>query len=99
IAGLALRRALLQARPGAPLTVLLYFTGALAAPLLPASDEGVLSWLTPDEIAGLDVIENTAQVLPLLIADLARDPAGRDAVRLGVAAFQPDGTLERIVWG
>ncbi|MDI3340694.1 MAG: NUDIX domain-containing protein [Sphaerobacter sp.] len=98
IGNLTLRRALLQARPGAPLTVLLYFTGTLTAPLLPTSDEGTLAWVTPAEFAGLDVIDNTAQVLPLLIADLARDPAGREPVRLGAAAYHPDGTLERIVW-
>lgn len=99
IAGLTLRRVLVQARPGAPLTLLLYFTGTLAEPVLPASDEGDLAWVTADEIAGLDVIDNTAQVLPLLIDGLTRDPAGREPPRLGVASYHPDGTLERIVWG
>ena len=99
IAGLTLRRVLLQPRPGATLTILLYFTGTLAEPVLPTSNEGDLAWVTPEEMATLDVIDNTAQVLPLLIDAVTRDPDGREPPRLGVATFRPDGTLERIVWG
>ncbi|MBX6342920.1 MAG: NUDIX domain-containing protein, partial [Thermomicrobiaceae bacterium] len=40
-----LRRALLHARPGAPLTVLLYFTGLLAEPITPLCAEGTLAWV------------------------------------------------------
>jgi len=96
---LTLRRALLQARPGAPLTVLLYFTGTLRAPPPPAGPEGRLVWVAPAEFDRLDIIENTRAVLPLLVADQARDPAGAEPVWLGVACYRPDGALERIVWG
>ena len=93
-----LRRVLLHARPGAPLTVLLYFTGRTAAPRPLASNEGELWWMPEIEIARLDVIDNTARVLPLLLADVARDRAGREPVRLGAACYDADGRLERIVW-
>ena len=93
-----LRRALLHARPGGPLTVLLYFTGSLRAGLLPDCPEGTLAWVAPDELAGLDVIETTRPVLPLLIADEARDPAGGEPVRLGIAHYRPDGAFERVIW-
>lgn len=98
IAGFTLRRALLQARPGESLTVLLYFTGTLAGPVLPSSSEGTLSWVMADELGRLDIIENTRLTLPFLIEDMHRDPAGVEPVRVGAAQFQQDGELEQIVW-
>ena len=98
VAAFALRRVLVHARPGDPLTVLLYFTGTLSEPVLPPSAEGTLAWVTAGEITGLDVIENTARVIPRLIEDLARDPEGREPVVLGAARYAPDGALERVVW-
>jgi 8-oxo-dGTP diphosphatase len=100
VAALALRRTLLHNRPGAPLTLLLYFTGRLPEPTapLPDSDEGALHWVAADEISSLDVIDNTAQVLPLLLRDLERDPAGHEPVRVGAAHYRPDGELAGIVW-
>ena len=100
VADLVLRRVLLHNRPGAasPLTVLLYFTGSLRTPVLPQCPEGTLSWVSTDELARLDIIDNTREVLPLLIADQERDPFGREAVQLGVARYQRDGKLAGIVW-
>lgn len=97
IAGLVLRRALLVGRP-AGFSLLLYFTGSLSAAVLPECPEGTLAWVTPEELAGLDVIESTRPVLPLLIADLARDPQGVEPVRLGAGSFWPDGAFGGIAW-
>ena len=94
----ALRRALLHNQPGEPLTLLLYFTGLLAEAVTPACSEGTLHWISAAEFAGLDIIENTALVLPLLVEDLAREPAGSERPRVGAAHYGPDGALERIVW-
>ncbi len=98
IADFTLRRALLQARPGAPLTVLLYFTGTLSESVQPQSPEGTLEWVTTGDLERLDVIENTRLVIPLLIEDVRRDPAGKEPVRVGATHFMLDGELARIVW-
>ncbi len=98
IADFSLRRVLLHNRPGAPLTLLLYFTGTLPEPVVPECDEGTLRWLSEDEIAQLDVIENTAEVLPLLIDDLTARPNGATRPIVGAAHYRDDGALERIVW-
>lgn len=95
---LNLRRVLLHNRPGVPLTVLLYFTGSLSEPVTPSSPEGTLRWVNEEDIAGLDVIENTAEVLPLLIHDLTAAPDGAERPRVGAAEYRSDGELERIVW-
>jgi 8-oxo-dGTP diphosphatase len=95
---LSLRRALLQSRPGHPLTVLLYLTAEFTEQRPLTSPEGALHWLGLDDLVGLDVIDNTALVLPLLIADMERDPAGHEPVVTGAASFGPDGSLETIVW-
>jgi 8-oxo-dGTP diphosphatase len=93
-----LRRVLCHARPGGPLTVLLYYTARLTERLLPPCGEGTLAWVTPEELAALDVIETTRPVLPLLIADMARDPEGREAVRPGAVGYGADGVLRQVVW-
>lgn len=98
VTAFALRRVLLHNRPGAPLTLLLYFTGRLVEMVMPACSEGTLHWVNEEEISGLDVIENTAGVLPLLIDDLAAEPDGIDRPRVGAAHYQPNGELEQIVW-
>jgi 8-oxo-dGTP diphosphatase len=94
----SLRRVLFHARPGMPLTALLYFTGTLQTRLLPACTEGTLAWVSADQLSQLALIGSTRAVLPLLIADYARDAAGDEALQLGVASFQPDGELETIAW-
>ncbi len=100
---LVLRRVLLHARPGGPLTILLYFTGVLdgedvlAQPPL-ASPEGELSWVRPDELERLDLVDNARLVLPLLLEDARRDPEGREPVKLGALRYSPEGTIEAIVW-
>lgn len=98
IADFTLRRVLLQARPGESLTVLLYFTGTRVDPILPPSSEGTLNWVAAGELDRLDIIENTRLVIPLLIEDVRRDPAGNEPVRVGAAHFRQDGELTRIVW-
>lgn len=98
VADFSLRRVLLHNRPGAPLTLLLYFIGTLSQLVVPDCDEGTLQWVTEDEIAQLDVIENTAEVLPLLIDDLTAAPDGVDRPLVGAAHYRADGELERIVW-
>jgi 8-oxo-dGTP diphosphatase len=98
IENFTLRRALLQQRPGHPVTVLLYFTGELKTPCTPVSDEGTFHWLTEHEIEQRDVIENTLVVIPLLIKDMHDFPAGSNQVLIGAASFSPEGELNSIVW-
>ncbi len=97
---LVLRRAVLQHRPSRPeLTLLLYFTGELPQRLaLPPGREGAFHWIRASELPQLPLIDNARIVLPLLVADRARDPTGNEPVRLGVARYAPDGTIAEIVW-
>ncbi len=95
----ALRRVVLHARPGAPLTTLLYFTGTLAQRVLPDCPEGTLAWVLPEELADLPLIDNARPLLPLLFADQVRDPAGNEPLHLGIARFAPDGTFIDVLWG
>jgi 8-oxo-dGTP diphosphatase len=98
VAAFTLRRVLLHNRPGAPLTLLLHFTGRLAQPVTPECSEGELHWVDPAEVDRLDLIDNAAVVIPLLIDDIARDRDGCDGPRVGAAHYRSDGELERIVW-
>lgn len=93
-----LRRVLFLQRPGKSLGLILYYTGILRDWKLPACPEGTLSWCTADEIERLPIIETTRPVLPLLIADLARDPDGREPVQLGLGGFTLDGVFHGIHW-
>lgn len=95
---LTLRRMLSHNRPGEPLTVLFYFTATLKEYALPDCTEGTLHWVAPPDFAHLDIIETTAQVLPRLVEDVAKEPSGTDSVRLGAAHYGA-GELERVVWG
>ena len=92
------RRALLHNRPGESLTLLLAFTGELENEVQPACPEGTLHWVEPEDLATLELIDNAAVMLPLLIEDMARDPAGDEPVRAGAAHYEPDGTLSRVSW-
>ncbi len=94
-----LRRVVLHARPGVPLTTLLYFTGTLETRVLPPCPEGTLAWVSPAEWAALPLVDNARPLLPLLFADQERDPAGNEPVHLGIARFTPDGTFIDILWG
>jgi 8-oxo-dGTP diphosphatase len=98
VAHFTLRRLLLHDRATTPITLLAFFTGTLAEPVLPDCPEGTLHWVHPDEFAGLDIIESAALVLPSVLDDLARDPAGAERPRVGAAHYRPDGTIERVVW-
>ena len=94
----ALRRTLMHDRPGEPLTLLLYLTGDLRERVTPDCNEGVLQWVQPEAMAALDIIETTAGALPLLIADQSRDPLAAEPLRMGLAHYDPDGRLEKVVW-
>ncbi len=93
-----LRRSLLQQRPGHPLTILLYFTGDADRPEAPRCEEGSLHWLTGPDLAGIDIIENTREIIPLLIDDVQQDPAGSRPTVTGAASFSAGGELRSIVW-
>lgn len=95
---LTLRRMLTHNRPGEPLTGLFYFTAELKRYALPDCTEGTLHWTLPPDFTGLDIIETTAQALPRLVEDVAREPSGTDSVRLGVAHYET-AELTRVVWG
>jgi 8-oxo-dGTP diphosphatase len=95
---LSLRRALLQQRPGFPLTLLCYFTADVESPAITDSPEGSLHWVTSDELSRLDVIENTQLVIPLLIRDMGESPGGSGQVITGAARFTETGILSSIVW-
>lgn len=95
---LTLRRTLTHNRPGEPLTVLFYFTAELKTYALPDCTEGTLHWTLPQDFSALDIIETTAQVLPKLVEDVAKEPSGTDTVRLGVAHYET-AELTRVVWG
>ncbi|MHB8646574.1 MAG: NUDIX domain-containing protein [Thermomicrobiales bacterium] len=93
-----LRRVVFHARPGAPLTTLLYFTGMLERRVLPHCPEGTLAWVSPEEWAALPLIDNARPLLPLLFADQERDPAGHEPLHLGIARFAPDGAFVNVLW-
>ncbi len=92
-----LRRALLHARAGGPLTLLLYYTAEWPSEIAPPCTEGTLHWVTREQFDGLNIIDTTRPVLPLLADDLRRDPEGRAPVALGVAVHA--GGKAHVVWG
>jgi len=97
IAHFALRRVLLHARAGGPLTLLLYYTAAWSSPSAPPCTEGTLHWVTRAQFAALAIIDTTRPVLPLLADDLRDDPRGERPVQLGVAVHH-DG-IAAVIWG
>jgi 8-oxo-dGTP diphosphatase len=92
---LRVRRVLLFHHPDEGLVSLVYLTGETTTDRVPACNEGTLRWVGPKELAGLDVIENTAGVLPLLIEDVR---LGREDVVCGVARYDERGGLQTIVF-
>lgn len=91
-----LRRTLFFDHPAEGLVCLLYFTGETTTDRVPPCTEGTLHWVSPGDLPSLDLIENTAQVLPLLIEDVHR---GEQSVCCGVASYDVTGHLLGIVWG
>jgi 8-oxo-dGTP diphosphatase len=89
------RRALLMHKPDEGLLCLLYFTGQTASHRVPACNEGTLAWVAPPELASLDVIDNSAAVLPLLVGDARR---GDGQIRCGVACYDRNGALREVVF-
>lgn len=98
IADFALRRALLVAPIDGPLKLVVYCTARLRTWSQPNCPEGTLHWVTRPQLAALDVIEDTAQVLPLLFDDELRDPEGNETVQIGIGRHLPDGTCAPLLW-
>jgi 8-oxo-dGTP diphosphatase len=98
IRNLTLRRSIIQHRPGHPITVLLYFTGDVAVADVQPISEGTLHWLTESELESIDIIENTATVIPLLINEMDDNPMDSRSPVLGLATFDEAGTLQTITW-
>jgi 8-oxo-dGTP diphosphatase len=90
-----LYRTLFFHHPVESFVCLLYFAGQTSTDRVPACTEGSLHWVSPEDVAGLDLIENTAQVLPLLVEDVRRSERG---VHCGVASYDETGHLLGIVW-
>jgi len=96
VSELQLRRSLVFDHPDEGLMFLLYLTGEAESDRVPSCNEGTLRWVASDELADLDVIGNTAQVLPLLVEDVKSGPMQR--VRCGVARYDERGQLQKIVF-
>ncbi len=88
-----LRRVLLNNRSGAALRVILYFTGVIAQPVLPACPEGELHWMDPAEFENIDLIETNRQVFACLVEDLQADPQGFNPVKIGLGVFSAAGRI------
>lgn len=97
VTNFTLRRVVFHARPSAPLTTLLYFTGTLITRVLPFCPEGTLARVSPERLLDLPLIDNARPFLPPLVADQERDPVGAQPLALGLACFAPDGTFLDIV--
>lgn len=95
VSDLQARRALLMDKPDEGLVCLLYFTGRAATDRVPTCNEGTLAWVSPQDLAALDLIDNAAAVLPLLVEDARR---GDDRVRCGVAKYERTGRLQEVVF-
>ena len=98
VSGFTLRRVVLVARPGDALVLLLYFTGRIQMQILPGCPEGTLAWIDPDQAMGLEIVETSRPVLPRVMQDALRDPAGIEAIQTGVAAFDSTGRFKDVVW-
>ncbi|HVC34698.1 MAG TPA: NUDIX domain-containing protein [Chloroflexota bacterium] len=95
VTNLELRRTLFFRHPDEGLVCLLYFAGDVLSDRTPACNEGSLRWISTFELSELDVIENTARVLPLLVDDVRR----RDHhVASGLASYDERGRLLGIAW-
>ena len=90
VSPLQVRRLLLFHHPIEQAVSLVYVTGTTTSDRLPSCNEGTLSWIEPEDLASLDLIENTARVLPLLIQD-AR--TGDQRIHCGVAEYDEVGRL------
>ncbi len=90
VSPLCLRRLLLFHHPVEQVVCLAYLTGTTASDRLPTCKEGRLHWIHPNDLAKLDLIENTARVLPFLIQDVKLDD---HYVRCGVAEYDGNGRL------
>ena len=97
LADFVLRRVLLLTRDE-QLIMVLYFTARLHERLTPPCTEGTLAWFAADQLDQLAVIPSTRPVLHLLMADMARDPAGQERLHLGAGHYRPDGTFKQSPW-
>src|ERR1700738_1718397 len=69
VSPIELRRTLTFHRPSEGLVCLLYFTGRTSSDRVPACNEGTLRWVRPEDLASLDVIDNSALVFERLVED------------------------------
>jgi 8-oxo-dGTP diphosphatase len=90
-----LRRTLTFAHPEQGLVTLLYFSGVAATDRLPACNEGSLSWIAPAALPSLDLIDNTAVVLPLVVEDFQDCTTD---VSCGVARYDAVGRLLEVIF-
>jgi 8-oxo-dGTP diphosphatase len=95
VSTLILRRTLTFYRSDEGLVTLVYFTGDAVSDRVPTCTEGTLAWKEPSELDRLDVIENTAKVLPFLLNDVGDRAA---PVRCGVARLRDDGGIDNVVF-
>jgi 8-oxo-dGTP diphosphatase len=95
VSGLRLHRTLTFHHPVEGLVCLLYFAGTTTTDRTPVCTEGSLAWVSVDDLPRLDFIENTGQVLPLLIEDVRSQD---ERVHCGVAHYDEKGHLQRIVF-
>lgn len=95
VSGLRLARSLSFHHPIEGMVCLLYYVGESHSDRIPACNEGTLEWVQPSDLSGLDLIENTAQVLPLLVADRATSAR---SVRGGIAHYDEQARLRSVVW-
>jgi 8-oxo-dGTP diphosphatase len=93
ISELRLRRTLTMDRPTEGLLCLLYFTGETSSDRVPTCNEGSLQWIAPEDLARLDLIENSAPIVPRLVEDVRHD---RPGILCGVASYGTDGQLTRV---
>jgi 8-oxo-dGTP diphosphatase len=96
VSALALRRTLTFFHPDEGLVTLLYFTGTTTTDRVPAANEGSLAWIDPSQLRKLDVIENTARVLPLLVGDALQSAP---QIRCGIARLDREGRIVDIAFG
>lgn len=89
------RRFLIFSSPHEGPVCLVYVTGWTSTRRVPACNEGSLRWVRREDLGSLDIIENTARVLPFLIADSA---AQDQSIHCGVATYDHAGTLQDITF-
>lgn len=95
VSALTLRRTLAFDQPTEGLMCLVYFTGQTTSDRVPTCNEGTLRWVRPDELSGLDIIDNSALIFERLVEDVRHE---RPGVLCGVATYAGNGKISRILF-